>query len=77
MSFEVIFRVEAKRDLADIETYYDKISEKITAKFFHEFFYTLQFIERTPELFQERYRGIRIAPYTVFPMEFTISGRKS
>jgi len=67
MNFEIIFRIEAERDLIDIQNYYDKISEKITAKFFKEFFYTMQFIEQSPKLFQERYRGIRIAPLYRFP----------
>jgi len=67
MSFELIFRVEAEADLSDINDYYNKISPDIAGKFFKEFFYTLTFIENQPELFQVRYRGIRIAPLYRFP----------
>jgi plasmid stabilization system protein ParE len=67
MSFEIIFRVEAGNDLEEIEAYYNKISPGITKNFFKEFFYTLNFIEQQPKLFQERYRGIRIAPLYRFP----------
>ena len=37
MSFEVIFRIEAKRDLADIETYYDKSLKKLQRNSFTNF----------------------------------------
>ena len=67
MSFEIFFRIEAENDLTDIQDYYDRISDKVTRKFFHEFFYTLNFIEQDPKLFQERYRGVRIAPLYKFP----------
>ncbi|MCR8557692.1 type II toxin-antitoxin system RelE/ParE family toxin [Mucilaginibacter sp. BJC16-A38] len=64
---KLFFRVEAEWDLADIQDYYNKISESITTNFLKEFFYTLKFIEQSPKLFQERYRGIRIAPLYRFP----------
>jgi plasmid stabilization system protein ParE len=67
MNFELIFRIEAEQDLADIQDYYNKISNKITNNFLKEFYYTLNFIEQEPKLFQERYRGIRIAPLYRFP----------
>ena len=67
MSFELIFRVEARIDLIEIRDYYNKISPIITDKFFTEFFDTLNFIEAEPKLFQVRYRGIRIAPLYQFP----------
>jgi plasmid stabilization system protein ParE len=67
MTFEVRFRVEAETDLVEIRKYYLKISESVTDNFFKEFFETLNFIKQTPKLFQERYRGIRIAPLYKFP----------
>lgn len=67
MSFELIFRVETETDLTDIQAYYNKISPKITENFFREFFSTLKYIENEPQLFQVRYRKIRIAPLYQFP----------
>jgi len=67
MNFELTFRIEAEQDLADIQDYYNKISDAITNNFFKEFYYTLNFIEQELKLFQERYRGIRIAPLYRFP----------
>ena len=67
MSYQLIFRSEAERDLVDIEIYYDKISTSLTKRFFTEFFETLNFVEHEPQLFQVRYREIRIAPLYQFP----------
>jgi plasmid stabilization system protein ParE len=67
MSFELIFRIEAEKDLADIQEYYSQISDKVTSNFFKEFFHTISFIEKEPQLFQVRYRGIRIAPMYQYP----------
>ena len=67
MTFELRFRVEAETDLADIRDYYNNISPAITDNFFKEFFDTLSFIKQEPQLFQQRYRGIRIAPLYRFP----------
>ena len=67
MSYQLIFRSEAERDLVDIEIYYDKISTLLTKRFFTEFFETLNFVEHEPQLFQVRYREIRIAPLYQFP----------
>ena len=67
MSYQLVFRKEAERDLVDIETYYNKISTSLTKRFFTEFFETLEFIEQEPQLFQVRYREIRIAPLYQFP----------
>ncbi len=67
MSYQLIFRQEAEKDLIDIETYYDNISITLTKRFFTEFFETLDFIEQEPQLFQVRYRQIRIAPLYQFP----------
>jgi plasmid stabilization system protein ParE len=64
---KLIYRSQAEKDLEDIRDYYDNISTKITNKFFKELFETLSFIEQAPELFQVRYRGIRIAPLYRFP----------
>ncbi len=64
---ELIFRAEAEKDLEDIQGYYNEILPSITDKFFNEFFETMKFIENTPQLFQIRYRGIRIAPLYRFP----------
>jgi len=67
MTYVLIFRVEAERDLEDIQDYYNKISPAITDNFFVDFFETMDFIEDEPKLFQVRYRGIRIAPLHRFP----------
>ena len=64
---ETIFRAEAERDLIDVQDYYNKILPSLTEKFFVEFFETMKFIEDAPQLFQVRYRGIRIAPLYRFP----------
>jgi plasmid stabilization system protein ParE len=64
---ELVFRIEAEKDLEDIQDYYNKISSSITDNFFIEFFETMDFIEGDPRLFQARYRGIRIAPLYRFP----------
>lgn len=77
MSFELIFRVEAERDLTEIRDYYNKISVTVNANFFHEFFETLNFIEQEPKLFQVRYRGIRIAPLYRFPYGIHYTERKN
>ena len=67
MTFKLTFQPEAERDLEDIRDYYNKIQPSITDNFFVEFFETMDFIEDEPKLFQERYRGIRIAPLYRFP----------
>lgn len=77
MSFAVILRIEAERDLVDIRDYYNKISQSITDNFFDEFFYTVDFIENEPQLFQVRYRGIRIAPLYRFPYGIHYSMKNS
>lgn len=64
---KLIFRAEAERDLDDIKEYYNKISDKVTYNFFKEFFDTVAFIEHNPNLFQIRYRGVRIAPLYRYP----------
>ena len=56
MKHELIFRVEAEKDLIDIQDYYNKILRSITDNFFIEFFETMDFIEDEPKLFQVRYR---------------------
>ena len=63
----LLFRSEAERDLDDIKDYYEKVSAKVTNNFFKEFFETLAFIEHNPDLFQVRYRGVRIAPLYRYP----------
>jgi plasmid stabilization system protein ParE len=67
MTHEFIFRREATWDLSDIEDYYNKIRPSLADQFFEEFFRTMDFIEDEPELYQVRYRGIRIAPMQRFP----------
>jgi len=67
MMHELVFRRAAEKDLEDIQDYYNKISPSITNNFFIEFFDTMDFIEDNPELFQIRYREIRIAPLYRFP----------
>jgi plasmid stabilization system protein ParE len=67
MIHDLIFRVEAEKDLEDIQDYYNKILPSITDNFFIEFFETMDYIEDEPKLFQVRYRGIRIAPLHHFP----------
>lgn len=67
MSYNLRFRVEAERDLEDIQDYYNKINPVITDNFFVEFFETMDFIEDEPKLYQVRYKGIRIAPLHRFP----------
>ena len=67
MIHELIFRAKAEEDLVDIQDYYNKILPSITENFFSEFFKTMDFIEDTPQLFQIRYREIRIAPLYRFP----------
>ncbi len=67
MNYEIIFRVEAERDLEEISSYYNNILPVLTERFFIEFFETLEYIEQNPRLFQVRYREIRIAPLYKFP----------
>jgi len=67
MTYDLVFRTEAEKDLEDIQDYYNKISPVITDNFFVEFFEAMDFIEDEPKLFQVRYRGIRIAPLYRFP----------
>jgi len=78
MIYELVFRVEAEKDLEDIQDYYNKILPAITDNFFMEFFETMDFIEGEPELFQIRYREIRIAPLNRFPygIHYKQSGEK-
>lgn len=64
---QLTFSLRAKQDLEDIKEYYNEVSTIVTARFFNEFFFTLQFIEQSPLLFQIRYREIRIAPLHKFP----------
>ena len=65
--YEIRFRLEAYVDLEEIESYYSEISLSIVSMFFKEFSKTLNFIERQPNIFQERYRKIRIAHLYKFP----------
>lgn len=67
MNYEVIFRIEAEKDLEEISSYYNNILTVLTERFFIEFFETLEYIEQNPNLFQVRYRDIRIAPLYKFP----------
>jgi plasmid stabilization system protein ParE len=67
MIYKLVFRIEAETDLEDIRDYYKKVSSTVTDNFFKELFLTLNFIEQEPKLFQERYRGIRIAPLYRYP----------
>lgn len=67
MSYNLRFRVEAERDLEEIQDYYNKINPAITNNFFIEFFETMDFIEDEPKPYQVRYRGISIAPLHRFP----------
>ncbi|MFI5159084.1 MAG: type II toxin-antitoxin system RelE/ParE family toxin [Sphingobacteriales bacterium] len=67
MIYELSFRAEAEKDLEDIQDYYNKILPAITDNFFVEFFEIMDFKGGGPELFQVRYRGIRIAPLMRFP----------
>ena len=67
MNFEVKLRLEAEHDLEDVQLYYNNISEKLTLAFLTEFFETIGFIEYEPELYQVRYRDVRIAPLHSFP----------
>ena len=62
MTYKLIFRKRAEKDLNEIQDYYNKISPTITDNFFAEFFDTMDFIQDRPEMFQIRYRKIRIAP---------------
>jgi len=78
MVYELRFRKEAERDLEEIREHYDSILSSLTTKLFKEFFWTMQFIEMEPKLFQERYRGIRIAPMYRFPygIHYKINGNR-
>jgi len=67
MSLQLVFRKSADWDLEDIQDYYNKRSPSITDEFFVEFFETMDFIQDNPQLFQVRYREIRIAPLHKFP----------
>ena len=67
MSYTLIYRAEAEIDLLETENYYNKISPELTKRFFTEFFETIKYIEQEPNLFQLRYRNIRIAPLYKFP----------
>ncbi|MGZ3943980.1 MAG: type II toxin-antitoxin system RelE/ParE family toxin [Mucilaginibacter sp.] len=67
MTYKLIFRTEAEQDLEDIQDYYNKINPTITDNFFVEFFDTMDFVKNEPQLFQIRYREIRIAPMYRFP----------
>ena len=67
MISRVIFKIRAEKDLKEIQNFYNKISHSITDNFFKEFFETMNFIESEPNLFQVRYRAIRIAPFYKFP----------
>jgi len=78
MSFQLFFRPKAEKDLSETEDYYNKISPDLTDRFFEEFFYTADFIQQNPYLYQVRYRGMRIAPFNNFPfgVHYTITGNK-
>jgi len=67
MNYKLVFRAEAEQDLVDIQDYYNKINPAITDNFFIEFFDTMDFIEDEPQLFQVRYRDMKIAPMYRFP----------
>lgn len=65
--YSLQFHIKATSDLQEIELYYDEISVKITKNFFEALSETLNFIEQDPNLFQERYKQIRIATLNKFP----------
>lgn len=65
--YKVLFHKKVMADLAQIELYYSQISTTITDQFFQSFFVTLDIVEQRPDLFQERYRTIRIANLHTFP----------
>lgn len=67
MTRSLIFNVIAEKDLASIQEYYNKISSNLTDSFFEELFPKLNLILEDPDLFQIRYRGVRISPLQRFP----------
>lgn len=67
MTYEVVFRQEARADLEDIQSYYNRILPSLTDRFLAEFFEKMDIIESDPNLYQIRYRGIKIAPLRKFP----------
>lgn len=78
MTRSLIFNVRAEKDLAAIQDYYNKISGKLTENFFEELFPKLDFILEDPDLFQIRYRSVRILPLQRFPygIHYRIKGDK-
>lgn len=66
-NYEIYFRLETYLDLEEIESYYNQISFSLSRSFFGEFSKTLNFIENQTNIFQERYKTIRIAHLYKFP----------
>lgn len=65
MAFHVTFSIEADRGLKKAECFYDAMDKKI--EFLADFEEHIEFLERNPNLFQIRYRNVRIAHSKIFP----------
>ncbi len=61
MTYQLIFTVEADQDLNKIKVWYDTINVKLTKDLFSELSDEFKLIKKSPQIYQTRYKQIRIA----------------
>jgi len=76
MGFSIQFENDTVESFNDRLKYYRNISEEIAVKFHKEFWFKIDYIKEYPLHHSIRYRNIRIANLSVFPIgiHFIIDG---
>lgn len=67
MKYNLVVDELALVELKESVKYYKSVSPKTSTRFKNEIVEKLELINKTPLLFQERYRGVRIAFISTFP----------
>lgn len=67
MNYQVEIRPPAQRDIAKAFDYYQDISPRLALRFTATLNRTFKIIGRRPEIFQKRYKMVRVALVEVFP----------
>lgn len=67
MNYKVVIVDEAKFDFREALKHYKNINPKLSRRFNHSFKESLKIIKEKPELFQIRFKDVRIKVFKTFP----------
>ncbi len=67
MIYQLSIRPPAQQDVAKAFEYYNDISPRLAVRFVSKLDKVFKLISRKPELFQKRYKNVRMALIDVFP----------